>query len=137
MAFKTYNQILDAEVAAGAPVDANLLGKIKDNFDNLKPRDTFIVLDSTIDWSLANVYKKTLTGVDPATTNMSIINIEEGSSKSVVVNNTDSVLKNIVFAGVLWAESDPVTQIPAGTTTVFTFVSSDGIVYATAVESLG
>lgn len=137
MSFKQFNPILEAEITTGQPIDASLLNKIKDNFDNIKPRDTYALLDFTIDWSLGTVFEKMLTGSDPASVTFDIINIEEGGSRSVVIKNTHTATKTVNFSGVLWAESDPINSVFAGTTTIYTFVSSNGVVYATAVENMG
>lgn len=137
MSFKKFNPISETEITTGQPIDASLLNKIKDNFDNIKPRNTYLILDYSIDWSLASVFEKNLTGSDPASVTFSILNVEEGGSRSVVIKNTHSGTKTVNFSGVLWAESDPITSVFAGTTTIYTFVSSNGIVYATAVENMG
>jgi hypothetical protein len=137
MSFFTFNRISDAEVSAGSVFDSSLMQKIKNNFENLKPEASLIVSGTSIDWSLSNVFEREITVLDAASTSFSLINIENGGSKSIIIKNTSGINKDVLFTGAKWSDSDITSEVLSNSTTIFTFVSNGGEIYATAVENMG
>lgn len=85
-----------------------------------------------IDWSLDDTFYKGLSGDATFTFSNSV----NGNVISIAVI-CDSSNRNVTWpSGIKWPSATAVTSITANTTTIFTFIQLNSVIYATAVEGL-
>jgi microcystin-dependent protein len=99
-----------------------------------KVNPTVIIPDATtdIDWQTGEVFTESR----DADKTFTFSNTQDGKTIIVSIENTDVADHTINFPGtVSWPNGTAITNVVAGTTTVFTFVDFAGTIRATAVES--
>jgi hypothetical protein len=94
------------------------------------PVKVMTALETDLDWSQFNVFKKNITA--PLTITFS--NTIDGVSILFLVTNATISGKVITLpAGIKWAGAAPVTSVDANTAAIFSLVKIDGIFYCSTV----
>jgi len=99
-----------------------------------KVNPTVIIPDLTtdIDWQTGEVFGESRT----ADKTFTFSNEQDGKTIVVIIENTDASDHTINFpVGVIWPGGAAVSNVVAGTSTVFTFIDVAGNIMASAVES--
>lgn len=119
---------------------ANLLGTLGSIYStpgkvklSTAPTKVMTGLETDLDWSQHNVFKKTIT----ATSTFTFSNTIDGVSVLfVVVNNTASGKIINLPSGLKWAGGVAISTIAANTSVIFSFIKIDGQIYCSAIEGL-
>lgn len=90
-------------------------------------------LESNLDWSQFNIFKKSITD----STIITFSNDLEGVSILFVAVNSTLTSKLITLPeGLKWAGGAPITSISANTSIMFSLIKIDGDIYCSAVDSM-
>lgn len=119
---------------------ANLLGTLGSIYStpgkvklSTAPVKVMTALETDLDWSQFNIFKKTIT----ATSTFTFSNTIDGVSiLFLVVNNTVSGKVVNLPAGIKWAGGFPVTSVNANTSVMFSLIKIDGDIYCSAIDSI-
>jgi hypothetical protein len=90
-------------------------------------------LETDLDWSQFNIFKKNIT----ATLTITFSNTIDGVSILFLVTNATISGKTISLpAGIKWAGGFPVTSVNANTSVMFSLIKIDGTIYCSAIDSI-
>jgi hypothetical protein len=119
---------------------ANLLGTLGSIYStpgkvklSTAPTKVMTALETDLDWSQYNIFKKDITATSTFTFSNSIDGV---SILFLVVNNTVSGKTVNLPAGIKWAGGFPVTIISANTSVIFSLIKIDGTIYCSAIDSI-
>lgn len=97
------------------------------------PVKVMTALETDLDWSQFNVFKKNIT----ASTIFTFSNTVDGVSVLLLVTNATISGKTINLpAGIKWAGGVMISTIAANTSVIFSFIKIDGQIYCSAIEGL-
>lgn len=119
---------------------ANLLGTLGSIYStpgkvklSTAPVKVMTALETDLDWSQFNIFKKDITGLLTITFSNTI----DGISILFLVTNATVTAKTVVLpTGIKWAGGAPVTAVPANTSVIFSLIKIDGIIYCSAIDAI-
>lgn len=97
------------------------------------PVKVMTVLETDLDWSQYNIFKKNITA--PLTITFS--NTIDGVSILFLVTNATISGKVVTLpAGIKWAGGTPISTITANTSVMFSLIKIDSIIYCSAIDAI-
>lgn len=97
------------------------------------PVKVMTALETDLDWSQFNIFKKNIT----AALTITFSNTIDGVSILFLVTNATISGKVVTLpAGIKWAGGAPVTTIPANTSAIFSLIKIDSIIYCSAIDAI-
>ena len=119
---------------------ANLLGTLGSIYStpgkiklSTAPVKVMTALETDLDWSQFNIFKKSITAASTFTFSNTIDGV---SILLLVVNSTVSGKVVNLPAGIKWAGGTPIVTVPTNTAVMFSLIKIDGDIYCSAIDSL-